>query len=75
MYTYGRYWNVSKAILLYPGQLDKSQSYKQFNNDNDPLDHNCKLGFVSVLPDSSQKNLNTNMASQIIDLLHSVQIN
>ncbi|WP_152287557.1 McrC family protein [Flavicella marina] len=69
MYTYGRYWNASKAILLYPGHIDKSQSYKQFNNDNDPLDHTCKLGFVSVLSENLEHNLNKNLGLQIVDLL------
>jgi 5-methylcytosine-specific restriction enzyme subunit McrC len=59
MYAYGRFWNAEKVMLLYPGK-DAENSFKSYetddyfkdNADNHQLiDHQCKMGFVSVLKD------------------------
>lgn len=40
-----------KAMLLYPGDIEQSSDFKEFENkDNDGL-HECRLGYVSVLGD------------------------
>ncbi len=73
MYAYGRYWKAKKTLLLYPGAEEKSQEYKSFVNSADYLDsdtfHQCKIGFVSVLPINTTNSLNTNLATNIISLL------
>lgn len=73
MYTYGRYWKAQKTILLYPGDTLSSQVYKSFTTDNDYLEqntfHQCKIGFVSVLAQTTNHSLNLNLASDIINLL------
>lgn len=47
VYTYGRYWNAEKVMLLYPGS-NENQNFRQFVNSNDQLTHKCKLGFINV---------------------------
>ena len=57
MYTYCRFWNAEKALLLYPGDYaeNKFKSYltddysKHENDEASYIDHQCKMGFVSVL--------------------------
>lgn len=60
MYAYNRFWDAKKVMLLYPG-ANKNTSYKSFetdeyhpNNEMDPFQHQCKLGFVDVV-DASGK--------------------
>lgn len=48
MYTYNRFWSAAKAILLYPGDpIDNN--FEEFYNQTDPIQHYCKMAFVSVL--------------------------
>ena len=58
MYTYCRFWNAKKAMLLYPGEKMKSTAFRTFAADDYhsinekeivSVDHQCRLGFVSVL--------------------------
>ncbi|MDO6600640.1 McrC family protein [Tenacibaculum sp. 1_MG-2023] len=75
MYAYCRFWDAEKAVLLYPGETsgNKFQSYLtddySNHNNNSPIemDHQCKMGFVSVLDNSA--NLRNDVASEILKLL------
>jgi len=66
VYTYGRYWNAKKVMLLYPGKTNNNK-FEIFNNPNDSIVHQCKTGFVSVL--NSKGNLDENLGIKIINLL------
>ncbi|AOW20753.1 McrC family protein [Urechidicola croceus] len=62
MYTYCRFWDAEKALLLYPGEpsQNKFKSYetddysKDDQENHTPIDHQCKMGFVSVLDESGE---------------------
>lgn len=63
MYTYGRFWNAQKLILLYPGH-DHAGEYKDFPNQHDPeFNHRCKVSFVNVL--DAEKILDHMIASKL----------
>lgn len=47
MYAYNRFWNASRAVLLYPGNPTDSD-FEKFLNPEDP-EHSCKMAFVNVL--------------------------
>lgn len=66
MYTYGRFWKSRKMILLYPGDLKKGYYESYRNIENDELDHQCKVSFVSVLKGDE---LNKELAKDILELL------
>ncbi|QNK78665.1 restriction endonuclease [Winogradskyella sp. PAMC22761] len=75
MYSYCRFWDAEKAMLLYPGDAseNKFKSYltddylKVHEDEHSRIDHQCKMGFVSVLDDANT--LNTDIAKRILDLL------
>lgn len=75
MYTYCRFWDAEKAVLLYPGATSQNQfksyltdDYSSHNNDMPKeMDHQCKMGFVSVLDEEG--NLRNNIATDILKLL------
>ena len=62
MYTYGRFWDAARVMLLYPG-IRTNKKFKQFRTDDyiktddghREIDHQCKLGFVSVLDELGEK--------------------
>jgi 5-methylcytosine-specific restriction enzyme subunit McrC len=79
MYAYCRFWDAEKALLLYPGELDenkfksyKTDDYSKLNNverkDENyiPIDHQCKMGFVSVLDGNG---LDKNIGKKVFNLL------
>lgn len=68
MYTYGRFWNATKLILLYPGDFEKG-SFKTYPNEYDPeKKHTCKIGMVHVLKNGQlSKNLSENVIEMIKD--------
>lgn len=75
MYTYCRFWDAEKAMLLYPGNLNenKFQSYETddyYKNQEITIkmDHQCKMGFVSVL-DPLTSELDQTLGIKILDLL------
>ena len=76
MYTYCRFWNAEKALLLYPGDYaeNKFKSYltddysKHENDEASYIDHQCKMGFVSVLDACGR--LDEFIGAAIVDLLH-----
>ena len=55
VYTYGKYWDAQKVMLLYPGNQNNT-SFDEYLNPNDNIKHKCKLGFVSVI--NSKRNIN-----------------
>ncbi|WP_283635414.1 McrC family protein [Aquaticitalea lipolytica] len=75
MYTYCRFWDAKKAMLLYPGKPYENSfmSYltddysKDHNNDAFEIDHQCKMGFVSVI-DPFTLELNKNIGDKILQL-------
>lgn len=66
VYTYARFWNADKVMLLYPGNRD-SNNFRYFENELDNPKHQCKIGFVSVLDDNNK--LDVNIAQKIINQL------
>ena len=62
MYAYGRFWDAKKMMLLYPGKPTKNnfRPFKTEDYSNTPdglkkIDHQCKMGFVSVLNEDDNK--------------------
>ena len=53
VYTYGRYWNAEKVMLLYPGNNSNSD-FRKFVNSNDTVSHKCKIGFVNVMDNEGE---------------------
>lgn len=75
MYTYCRFWDAEKAMLLYPGDYTKNRfekyktdDYSKHSNDETiEIGHQCKMGFVSVLNDIGE--LDSNIGYKILDLI------
>ncbi len=75
MYAYCRFWDAEKAVLLYPGEIseNKFKSYKtddyviDFENNPSEIDHQCKMGFVSVI--DVEGNLRNDIATDVLKLL------
>ena len=76
MYTYCRFWDAEKALLLYPGTSSEN-TFKPYLTDDyskdledihNPIDHQCKMGFVSVL-NESDAGLDLGIGTQILRLL------
>ncbi|NRR92776.1 restriction endonuclease [Winogradskyella undariae] len=75
MYSYCRFWDAEKAMLLYPGD-DAENKFKSYLTDDysshikegpKEMEHQCKMGFVSVLNDNGD--LDKRMGAKIIRLL------
>ena len=74
MYTYNRFWNAKKAMLLYPGE-SKNNSFRPFETedffrDNDKtiaITHLCKSGFVSIINENNK--LNDSIGKDVLELL------
>jgi 5-methylcytosine-specific restriction enzyme subunit McrC len=79
MYAYCRFWDAEKAMLLYPGEANENvfKSYKTDDylkrwdedleqHNHNRIDHQCKMGFVSVLEGDE---LNGDIGHIIIKLL------
>jgi 5-methylcytosine-specific restriction enzyme subunit McrC len=64
VYTYAKYWEANKVMLLYPGNYQSSK----FNKYLDSFEHHCKIGFVSVVDNNS--NLDTQIGKNIMTLLN-----
>ncbi|ADY30868.1 5-methylcytosine restriction system component-like protein [Cellulophaga lytica DSM 7489] len=75
MYAYCRFWDAQKALLLYPGNFRnnsfktyKTDDYSLYNtNEASEIDHQCKLGYVSVLNENGE--LSTTVGESILKLL------
>jgi 5-methylcytosine-specific restriction enzyme subunit McrC len=75
MYTYCRFWNAEKAMLLYPGdsrenkfQSFKTDDYSLIDSETEIIDHQCKMEFSSVL--NSNNELDEDIGIKIIELLN-----
>ncbi|PWK18558.1 McrC family protein [Xanthomarina spongicola] len=76
MYAYCRFWDAEKAMLLYPGEENenKFKSYKtdDYSKDHEDIhnliDHQCKMGFVSVLNENND-DLDSEIGEKILKLL------
>lgn len=74
MYTYCRFWDAEKAVLLYPGS--KSHNYQSYITDDYSkvsdntisINHQCKKGMVNVFSDNETK-LNDNLGLDILKIL------
>lgn len=75
MYTYCRFWDAEKALLLYPGNPRKkdfksylTDDYSKDHKEDDPfeVEHQCKMGFVEVM---KNQELNTNLGDEILELI------
>ncbi|MCX7550281.1 McrC family protein [Xanthomarina sp. F2636L] len=77
MYSYCRFWDAEKAMLLYPGDF-KTNMFQVFETDDYSvgqagtlkIDHQCKMGFVSVLDEGGE--LDKNIGEKIIQLLYNI---
>ena len=75
MYAYCRFWNAEKAMLLYPGDF-KTNMFQVFETDDYSvgqagilkIDHQCKMGFVSVLNEENN-DLDSEIGEIILKLL------
>ncbi|GDX44558.1 hypothetical protein LBMAG23_15350 [Bacteroidota bacterium] len=70
MYTYARFWNANKVMLLYPGEPYDS-GYQPYPNSLDLFDqrtvhHRCKVGMVNVLDEGK---LSKRLAEDILGLV------
>jgi 5-methylcytosine-specific restriction enzyme subunit McrC len=63
MYTYSRFWDTEKVMLLYPGDPIDSKFVSYRNQEIDQRDHQCKLAFVSVLDD---RRLDATIGQQVL---------
>lgn len=76
MYTYCRFWDAQKAILLYPGKKG-NQSFKSYKTDDymkanneaiSELKHQCKMSFINVLDEHG--NLSQDIGQNILEKLN-----
>ena len=70
MYTYARFWNADKVMLLYPGEPYDS-GYLSYPNNLDLFDqrmehHRCKIGMVNVVKDGK---LSDSLAEDVLGLV------
>ncbi len=70
MYTYARFWNADKVMLLYPGEPYDS-GYQHYPNNLDLFDqrmehHRCKIGMVNVVKDGK---LSDSLAEDVLGLV------
>ncbi|CAA0154172.1 Restriction endonuclease [Tenacibaculum maritimum] len=75
MYTYCRFWNAEKALLLYPGET-KGNDFQCFeiqdvlesqNKNTTMITHKCKIEFVSVVKGNGT--INENLGIEILKIL------
>ncbi|WP_231632516.1 McrC family protein [Mangrovimonas sp. TPBH4] len=76
MYAYCRFWDAERALLLYPGKMSDNK-FKRYNTDDYSkdhednhmeMDHQCKMGFVSVL-NSQNDGLDRNLGNIVLKIL------
>jgi 5-methylcytosine-specific restriction enzyme subunit McrC len=66
MYTYNLYWNAKRSMLLYPNSKDIDEKFGDYWKGRKKTEKNqCKVGFVNVLTDDNQ--LDLNIGSDILD--------
>lgn len=64
MYTYARFWNTEKVMLLYPGDPIESRFVSYKNHEIDNKDHQCKVAFVHVL--DGEQRLTTDLGMAVL---------
>jgi 5-methylcytosine-specific restriction enzyme subunit McrC len=69
MYTYARFWNTEKVMLLYPGDPIESRFVPYRNFFHDQKDHQCKVAFVSVL---EGKLLDSEIGKEVLELMETL---
>ena len=58
MYTYNMYWDAKKSMLLYPNSKSITEKYGSYwKGREEPNDNQCKVGFINVLNEKNQLNL------------------
>lgn len=72
MYVYNDYWKSSKAILLYPSQINDYNNFKSFKKITDKENHQCALGKISIFNDVGE--LDTFIGDKIVDLFNNARI-
>ncbi|MCX2718756.1 McrC family protein [Lentiprolixibacter aurantiacus] len=77
IYSYCRFWKAKKGLLLYPGDETLSEEFANYNNKDyiegrdkqmQRMQHQCKIGFVSVIDTDSNK-LSMDIGQKVIELL------
>jgi len=75
MYTYCRFWDANKALLLYPGDSVENK-FKPYLTDDycakgdeiyNEITHQCKMGYVSVLNEKNE--LDPEIGKRILEVL------
>lgn len=71
MYTYSRFWNAERSLLLYPGE-NKSNAFVNYQTEEylingNTMNHQCKMGFVSVLNENGR--LSDNIGVDVLEKL------
>lgn len=74
MYTYCRFWDAEKAMLLYPGQSNENTFRMYLTDDyskdsignHNAIEHQCKMGFVEVM---KGEELNSDLGKEILSML------
>ncbi|MFH6770264.1 restriction endonuclease [Gaetbulibacter aquiaggeris] len=80
MYTYCRFWDAKKALLLYPGEMINNK-FKEYQTDDyveywdgdlglhnhNKINHLCKMGFITVLDDNGL--LDSTIGRKVLELL------
>jgi 5-methylcytosine-specific restriction enzyme subunit McrC len=75
MYTYCRFWDAEKAMLLYPGDYTENKFKKFETNDYSihethgasEIDHQCRMGFVSIL--DNYRELDVEVGDKILGMI------
>jgi 5-methylcytosine-specific restriction enzyme subunit McrC len=58
MYTYNMYWDAKKSMLLYPNSKSINEEFGSYwKGREDPLDNQCKVGFINVLNEDNYLDL------------------
>lgn len=74
VYTYARFWDAEKVVLLYPGDNSptkfkrfESKDFSESQNLTKEITHLCKLSFLKIF--DSESKLNENLGDIIFKLL------
>ncbi|WP_165749495.1 McrC family protein [Cellulophaga sp. Z1A5H] len=72
MFAYNLYWDANKSMLLYPHTSNIDENFgKYWKGRANPLDNQCKVGFINVLDENNQ--LNFEIGENIIKKLINCQ--
>ena len=69
MYAYNLYWDAKRSMLLYPNSKNITEKFGNYWKGRiDPDDNQCKVGFINVLDEKND--LNLDIGVQILDKLY-----